>query len=49
LIELNVDADGEGEGKLYTATRLYTNETRGLFVRQYASNPVMLKELRRRK
>jgi hypothetical protein len=49
LIELNVDANGEGEGKLYTATRLYTNETRGLFVRQYASNPVMLKELRRRK
>lgn len=49
LIELNVDANGEGEGKLYTATRLYSNETRKLFVQQYASDPVMLKELRRRK
>jgi hypothetical protein len=46
LIELHVDKDGRGEGKLSVATKLTLNDN-VLIIEDYADRPVMLNEVRK--
>jgi len=48
LIELRVDKNGNGEGKLSVATKL-TLENNTLVIENYANQPVMLNEVKARK
>lgn len=49
VVELRVNAEGEGEGELSVATRLTASSDRKrLYVQNYEVRPVMLKEVRRR-
>ena len=48
LIQLDLDADGTGTGKLNIATRITLNGT-VLTLEDYANQPVMLNEVRKRK
>ena len=47
LIELRLDKDGRGEGKLSVATKLTLNDN-VLVIEDYADQPVMLKDVRKR-
>lgn len=47
LIELRLDRDGRGEGRLSIATKLTLNDN-VLVIENYADQPVMLKDVRRR-
>jgi len=47
LIELRLDAEGRGEGRLSIATKLTLNDN-VLVIENYADQPVMLTEVRRR-
>lgn len=47
LIELRIDAEGRGEGRLSIATKLTLNDN-VLVIENYADQPVMLTEVRRR-
>jgi len=48
LIEIHMNQDGQGEGKLSVATRV-TMEADTLVLENYADQPVMLKQVRREK
>jgi hypothetical protein len=47
LIELRLDKDGKGEGKMSIATKLTLNDNT-LVIEDYADRPVMLTEVRKR-
>ena len=47
LIELRLDKDGHGEGKLSVATKLTLNDN-VLVIEDYADQPVMLTDVRKR-
>lgn len=47
LIELRLDGEGRGEGRLSIATKLILNDN-VLVIENYADQPVMLKDVRRR-
>jgi hypothetical protein len=47
LVELRLDRDGRGEGKLSIATKLTLNDN-VLVIEDYADQPVMLKDVRKR-
>ncbi|MDQ3348120.1 MAG: hypothetical protein M3545_09150 [Acidobacteriota bacterium] len=47
LIELRLDGEGRGEGRLSIATKLTLNDN-VLVIENYADQPVMLKDVRRR-
>jgi hypothetical protein len=47
LVELRLDKDGHGEGKLSVATKLTLNEN-VLVIEDYADQPVMLTDVRKR-
>jgi hypothetical protein len=47
LIELRVDKDGNGEGKLSTATRIVANELGMLTLENYDLQPVQLQKVRK--
>jgi len=48
LIEMRIDKDGKGEGKLSYATKL-TLENNTLVIENYANQPVMLNEIKQKK
>ena len=48
LVELRLDKDGHGEGKLSVATKLTLNDN-VLVIENYANQPVMLNEVRQKK
>ena len=47
LVELRLDKDGHGEGKLSVATKLTLNDN-VLVIEDYADQPVMLTDVRKR-
>jgi hypothetical protein len=50
VIELHFDGDGKGEGKMSIATKITAEkESRTIVLENYATQPVMLNEIRRQK
>ena len=50
VIELHIDGDGRGEGKMSIATRITGNkDTKTIVLENYTTQPVMLNEVRREK
>lgn len=47
LIELRVDKDGNGEGKLSTATKIVVEESGVLILEDYDTQPVLLQKVRK--
>jgi hypothetical protein len=50
VIELHIDGDGKGEGKMSIATKIIGNkDTKTIVLENYATQPVMLNDVRREK
>ena len=50
VIELHFDGDGKGEGKMSIATKITADkESRSIVLENYATQPLMLNDIRRRK
>jgi hypothetical protein len=50
VIELHINGDGRGEGKMSIATKITgNNDTKAIVLENYATQPVMLNEVRREK
>ena len=50
VIELHIDGDGKGEGKMSIATKIIGNKgTKTIVLENYATQPVMLNDVRREK
>jgi hypothetical protein len=50
VIELHIDGDGKGEGKMSIATKITANkDTNAIVLENYATQPVMLNDVRREK
>ncbi len=48
VIEMRLDKTGEGEGRMLAQTKIFIDNKQNLVLENYAQQPVMLKQVRKR-